>query len=191
MFELSKKDQATTASDAEPTQQGSQRSVAGASSSANRSKGSSSEVAVIGRSIQIDGELRGEEDLRIDGNVSGTIQLPNHSLTIGPEGKIEADVYAKSITVDGQLSGDMYGSECVSISKMARVTGNILATRVSLEEGANFKGSIDMDPAAVEAALSKRAGNGAKASPALSSGKTVASVHSMASDQGSGSEPAH
>lgn len=190
MFELSKKDQATTASDAEPNQS-TQRPAGNTSSSANRSKASSSEVAVIGRSIQIDGELRGEEDLRIDGNVSGTIQLPNHSLTIGPDGKIEADVYAKSITVDGQLSGDMYGSECVSISKKARVTGNILATRVSLEEGANFKGSIDMDQAAVEAALKSKASNGAQASSPLSSGKPVVSVRSMSSDQGSGSEPAH
>jgi cytoskeletal protein CcmA (bactofilin family) len=114
------------------------------------------EAAVIGRSIQIDGNLRGEEDLRIEGDVSGTIQLQNHSLTIGKDGKIKADVYAKVITVDGNMDGDLYGAERVSIRKTAHVTGNIVAPRVSLEDGARFKGSIEMDPEAVEAALGKR-----------------------------------
>jgi len=114
------------------------------------------EAAVIGRSIQIDGNLRGEEDLRIEGDISGTIQLHNHSLTIGKDGKIKADVHAKVIAVDGNMDGDLYGAERVSIRKTARVTGNIVAPRVSLEDGARFKGSIEMDPEAVDAAVAKR-----------------------------------
>lgn len=110
-------------------------------------------AAVIGRSIQIDGDLRGEEDLRIEGEVSGTIHLKNNSLTIGTQGNIKADVYAKSIVVDGSMEGDLYGSERVAVRKNAQVAGNITAPRVSLEDGARFKGSIEMDQQAVDSAL--------------------------------------
>ena len=113
------------------------------------------DMAVIGRSIHITGDLRGEEDLRIEGDVSGTIQLKNHSLTIGKEGRIKADVYAKVVTVDGSMEGDLFGSERVSIRKTAQVNGNVTAPRVSLEDGARFKGSIEMDPEAVNAAVGK------------------------------------
>ena len=113
------------------------------------------EVAVIGSSIQINGDLRGDEDLRIEGNVSGTVELKNSVLTIGREGKVTADVYAKSIAVDGETKGDLYATERVSVHVNARVQGNIIAPKVSIEEGAHFKGSIEMDPAAVEKALGK------------------------------------
>ena len=117
--------------------------------------GSGSEVAVIGRSIQINGDLRGNEDLRIEGDVSGTVELKNSALTIGKEGKVKAGVYAKSIAVDGETKGDLYATECVSVHANARVQGNIIAPKVSIVEGAHFKGSIEMDPAAVEKALGK------------------------------------
>jgi cytoskeletal protein CcmA (bactofilin family) len=109
---------------------------------------SSREAAVIGPSIHIDGDVRGEEDLLIEGEVSGTVQLKNNSLTIGPNGKVHADVYAHSIYVDGHLEGDCYGSERVNIRKSATVRGNITSPRVSLEDGAKFKGAIEMDPQA-------------------------------------------
>jgi cytoskeletal protein CcmA (bactofilin family) len=115
----------------------------------------SSGGAVIGRSIQIKGDLRGGEDLRIEGDVSGTVELRNNALTIGKDGKVKADVYAKSIAVDGETKGDLYATECVSIHVNARVQGNIIAPKVGIEEGAHFKGSIEMDPAAVENALGK------------------------------------
>lgn len=117
----------------------------------------SGEMAVIGRSIRIDGDLQGEEDLRIEGRVSGTVRLTNNSLTIGKEGEIHADVYARTIMVDGAMEGDLYGAEQVAIRRTARVKGNITAPRVSLEDGAHFKGSIEMDPEAVEAVLGKQA----------------------------------
>jgi cytoskeletal protein CcmA (bactofilin family) len=118
----------------------------------------SREAAVIGPSIHIDGDLRGEEDLTIDGEVNGTVQLKNNSLTIGTQGKVRADVYAHSIHVEGYLEGDLYGSERVNIRKSAQLRGNITSPRVSLEDGARFKGSIEMDPQAVEAALGTRRG---------------------------------
>ena len=117
--------------------------------------GRSGDAAVIGSSIHINGDLRGDEDLRIEGNVSGTVELKNSTLTIGKEGKVTAGVYAKSIAVDGETKGDLYATDRVSIHVNARVQGNIIAPRVSIEEGAHFKGSIEMDPAAVEKALGK------------------------------------
>jgi cytoskeletal protein CcmA (bactofilin family) len=128
-------------------------------SSAQRRDGQR-EAAVIGPSIHIDGDLRGEEDLLIEGEVNGTVQLKNNSLTIGPQGKIRADVYAHSIYVDGFMEGDLYGSERVNIRKTAQVRGNVTSPRVSLEDGAKFKGSIEMDPQAVQGALG--AGRGVK-----------------------------
>lgn len=123
------------------------------------------EAAVIGPSIHIDGDLRGEEDLIIEGEVNGTVQLKNNSLTIGAQGKVSADVYAHSVYVEGYMDGDLYGSERVNIRKSAQVRGNITSPRVSLEDGARFKGSIEMDPQAVDAALGKRRDVKASANP--------------------------
>jgi cytoskeletal protein CcmA (bactofilin family) len=123
-----------------------------------RSAPSSREAAVIGPSIHIDGDVRGEEDLLIEGEVAGTVQLKNNSLTIGPQGKVRADVYAHSIYVDGYLEGDLYGSERVHIRKSAQVKGNITSPRVSLEDGAKFKGAIEMDPQAVQSIVGSHPG---------------------------------
>jgi cytoskeletal protein CcmA (bactofilin family) len=106
------------------------------------------EAAVIGPSIHIDGDLHGDEDLVIEGEVKGAVHLKKNSLTIGPRGKVTADVYAHTIYVDGYMVGDLYGAERISIRKSAEVRGNIASPRVSLEDGARFKGSIDMDPEA-------------------------------------------
>ena len=112
----------------------------------------SREAAVIGPSIHIDGDVRGEEDLLIEGEVAGTVQLKNNSLTIGPNGKVRADVYAHSIYVDGFVEGDLFGAERVHIRKSAQVKGNVTSPRVSVEDGAKFKGAIEMDPQAAQSA---------------------------------------
>jgi cytoskeletal protein CcmA (bactofilin family) len=162
MFERTRKDGDAVES------QDSTRSESDTAFGSLRSKvtGRSSDAAVIGRSIKINGDLRGDEDLRIEGDVSGTVELRNSVLTIGKEGKVKAGVYAKSIAVDGETKGDLYATECVSVHANARVQGNIIAPRVSIEEGAHFKGSIEMDPAAVEKALGKTTANSATASGA-------------------------
>ena len=159
MFERGKKDDDTIES------QESNRTESNTTFGALRSKvaGSGGDAAVIGRSIQINGDLRGDEDLRIEGDVSGTVELKNAALTIGKEGKVKAGVYAKSIAVDGETKGDLYATERVSVHVNARVQGNIIAPKVSIEEGAHFKGSIEMDPNAVEKALGKTTANGADA----------------------------
>jgi cytoskeletal protein CcmA (bactofilin family) len=114
-----------------------------------------SETAVIGRSIQIEGAVRGNEDLRIEGDVSGTVELQDSSLTIGREGKVRADIYAKAIIVDGLTEGDLYATDRIVVHVNAQVRGNITAPKVAVEEGATFKGSIEMDQAAVEKAFNK------------------------------------
>ena len=143
----------TTASESSDTSRSESDKTFGALRSKVGSR--SNDVAVIGSSIQINGDLRGDEDLRIEGNVTGTVELKNSVLTIGKEGKVTAGVYAKSIAVDGETKGDLYATERVSVHVNARVQGNIIAPKVSIEEGAHFKGSIEMDPAAVEKALGK------------------------------------
>ena len=133
------------------------------------------EGAVIGRSIRIDGDLQGEEDLRIEGTVNGTVQLKNNALTIGSGGSITANVYAKSVTVEGRMDGDLFASERISIQKNAQVQGNITAPRVTLEDGAKFKGSIEMDPAAVEKAFGTQARAGESRSRTEAAAKVVSS----------------
>ena len=156
MFERSKKDSDTVES------QDASRTEAGKAFGSLRSKVTGGgDAAVIGRSIQINGDLRGDEDLRIEGDVSGTVELKNSALTIGKEGRVKADVYAKSIAVDGETNGDLYATERISVHANARVQGNIIAPKVSIEEGALFKGSIEMDPAAVEKVLGKTAASSA------------------------------
>ena len=102
-------------------------------------------LATIGPSIYIKGDLTGEEDLVIQGRVEGTINLKQNNLTIGQEGDINANIYALTVTVEGTLKGDIYGEEKVVIKKSGNVNGNVTAPRVSLEDGARFKGSMDMD----------------------------------------------
>lgn len=101
--------------------------------------------AVIGSKIRFKGELVGEEDLLIQGQVDGTIDLKNHSLIIGAEGTVRANVLAKTVTIEGTVEGDLFGQERISILKSSDVRGNVVAERVILEDGAKFRGSIDMD----------------------------------------------
>lgn len=151
MFERGKKDDdQSTAAEFKPSTTSRSPESAG-----TRTAARSGECAVIGRSIQINGDVRGNEDLRIEGDVSGTVELRNSNLTIGKEGKVRADVYAKSITVDGTTEGDLYASERIVVHVNGNARGNITAPRVGIEEGAKFKGTIEMDKDAVEKALGK------------------------------------
>ncbi|MDO8862903.1 polymer-forming cytoskeletal protein [Haliea sp. E1-2-M8] len=101
---------------------------------------------MIGPSIHIKGTVSGGEDLLIQGKVEGTIDLGDHEVSVGQSGKVTADIKAKIVKIEGEVAGDVTGSEKVVIAKSGRVRGNIIAPRVTLEDGAIFKGSIDMDP---------------------------------------------
>lgn len=102
-------------------------------------------IVNIGSSIQIKGELQGDEDLTIDGRVEGKIDLREHNLTIGPNGKIKADLFAKTIVVAGEVSGNANAAERVEIAPTGRLIGNIAAPRITIADGAHFKGSVDME----------------------------------------------
>jgi cytoskeletal protein CcmA (bactofilin family) len=101
---------------------------------------------MIGQTITVKGSIAGNENLIIEGTVDGSVDLPQHDLTIGESGQVVADLNAKTVKVDGQVTGDVVGAEKIVISKTGRVNGNLIAPRVTLEDGAKFKGSIDMDP---------------------------------------------
>ncbi|TXS92706.1 polymer-forming cytoskeletal protein [Parahaliea maris] len=101
---------------------------------------------MIGPSIKIKGEVTGDEDLVIRGSVDGTIDLSSHEVTVGESGKVKADIKARTVIINGEVTGDITGGEKVIIAKTGHVRGNIIAPRMTLEDGAVFKGSIDMDP---------------------------------------------
>ena len=98
----------------------------------------------IGKSVVIKGELNGSEDLTIEGQVEGTIQLRDHVLTIGPNGKIKAQIFAKVVIILGQVTGNVSASEKVDIRDNGSVDGDIISPRVAIAEGAHFRGSVDM-----------------------------------------------
>ncbi|HXI31161.1 MAG TPA: polymer-forming cytoskeletal protein [Vicinamibacterales bacterium] len=102
------------------------------------------DIVNIGKSVVIKGELNGSEDLTIEGHVEGTIQLRDHVLTIGPNGRIKAQVFAKSVIVLGEVTGNVTASDKVDIRDNGSVDGDIIAPRVAIAEGAHFRGSVDM-----------------------------------------------
>src|SRR3954453_47482 len=101
----------------------------------------------IGKSVVIKGELNGSEDLTIEGQVEGKIELRQNVLTIGANGKIKAQVFAKSVIILGEVTGNVSASDKVDIRDNGSVDGDIAAPRVAIAEGAHFRGSIDMQKA--------------------------------------------
>jgi cytoskeletal protein CcmA (bactofilin family) len=104
----------------------------------------SGDLAQIGKSVVIKGELSGSEDLYIDGQVEGTIALKTNSLTVGPHGQVKASVEAKGVVIQGKLDGNVQASDHVQLRKSAIVTGDITTQRISIEEGAYLKGKVDI-----------------------------------------------
>ena len=107
------------------------------------------DVVNIGKSVVIKGELNGSEDLTIEGHVEGKIELKDHVLTIGPNGKIKAQVLAKSVIVLGEVNGNVTATEKVDIRDGGSVDGDIISPRVAIAEGAHFRGTVDMQRKAV------------------------------------------
>ena len=102
------------------------------------------DVVNIGKSVVIKGELNGSEDLTVEGHVEGKIELRDHVLTIGPNGKIKAQVFAKAVIVLGEVNGNVTATEKVDIRDGGSVDGDIISPRVAIAEGAHFRGSVDM-----------------------------------------------
>jgi cytoskeletal protein CcmA (bactofilin family) len=100
--------------------------------------------ATIGKSVQIRGEVKGSEDLLVDGVVEGTITLTESRLTVGPNAKVKANVSARDVVVVGSLDGDIQATGRVELRSGANLVGDIHAVRLSIEENAMFSGKVDL-----------------------------------------------
>jgi cytoskeletal protein CcmA (bactofilin family) len=110
-------------------------------STAPRRSGAGS--ATIGQSIRIEGTVTGNENLTIDGTVRGKINLNGHSLVVGPNGHIEADLTAKTVRVEGQVRGNITAADKVCVASSGTVAGDLRAPRVALDDGASYTGHVD------------------------------------------------
>lgn len=144
-----------------------------------------SDVAHIGRSVIIKGELSGSEDLYLDGEVEGSIELRDHNLTLGPNGRIRANVNAKEIIIHGKVDGNLTASERVELKKSAVVAGDIATQRIVIEDGAYFKGGIDIQKDATPA----RRDQAAAAAPVGTSTPVTSVVNAPAPANVSASAP--
>ena len=119
--------------------------------SADHQRGLERTTVNIGKSVVIKGELSGSEDLTIEGQVDGKIELRQNVLTIGANGKIKAQVFAKAVIIFGEVTGNVTATEKVDIRDNGSVDGDITSPRVAIAEGAHFRGSIDMQRGGVKA----------------------------------------
>lgn len=104
----------------------------------------STDVATIGKSVVVKGELSGSEDLYVDGQVEGSISLRGQSLTIGPNGRVRANIEARNVILHGQVDGNITASDRVELRKSASLKGDISTARIAIDDGAYFKGTIDI-----------------------------------------------
>ncbi len=123
------------------------------------------DVAHIGKSVLVKGELSGSEDLYLDGEVEGSIDLRGHSLTIGPNGRVRANVNARDVVVHGKVEGNLRAADRVELKKSAILVGDIFTQRIVIEDGAFFKGGIDIQKAEPK---SEQKAAAAVASPVIS-----------------------
>ena len=108
---------------------------------------STGSAATIGKAVKVVGQIYSKEDLYVDGEVEGSITLRGQTLTIGPNGRVRANIEARNVIVHGRLDGDIHATERVELRKSAALTGDIATARISIEDGAFFKGGIDIQKA--------------------------------------------
>jgi cytoskeletal protein CcmA (bactofilin family) len=133
------------------------------------------ETANIGKSVVIKGEVTGSEDLYLDGQVDGSIDIAGNRLTIGPNGRVKANVTAQSVSISGKLDGNVRASDRVDLRNTAVVLGDIATQRISIEDGAYFKGGVDIQREAPKAqpAAKTESKPAVSAAPTAASGATV------------------
>ena len=134
------------------------------------------DVAHIGKSVIIKGELSGSEDLYLDGEVEGNIDLRNHNLVIGPNGRVRANVHAKDVVVHGKVDGNITGVDKVELKKSAVLNGDINTQRIVIEDGAFFKGAIDIRKAESKVEVARPTVQVAAATPSSSTPVTGTSA---------------
>ena len=153
---------------------------------ASRHSHSERDIVNIGKSVIIKGELSGSEDLTIEGQVEGKIELKQNVLTIGPNARIKAQVFAKTVVIQGEVHGNVTASERVEIKDSGSVDGDVSAPRVAISDGAHFRGSIDMQKGAQQPAAKPempKAGETRSAAPTTTPPVTVAAAAGSSSAQ--------
>jgi len=142
-------------------------------------------VATIGGSITIKGEVSGDEDLLIQGHIDGSVDLKKHAVTVGPDGRVKAGIKARVVTVEGTVEGDLEAGEQVILRSGADVEGDISAPSVVLEDGARFRGGIDMGEEPAKGSSGGSRGSSTSSSSSGSSGSSGASGASGSAKSGS------
>ena len=115
------------------------------SASASASNAAARNLSCLGASLEIKGKISGDEDLQIDGKVEGAVALNGQRLTVGRTGKLSSEVWARELIVYGSLTGNIHASDRVEIKKDGSVTGDVITARISIEDGAFFKGRIEIE----------------------------------------------
>ncbi|HEX4227984.1 MAG TPA: polymer-forming cytoskeletal protein [Bryobacteraceae bacterium] len=110
---------------------------------------SRSSSATLGKNVTVKGQIYAREDLTIDGEVEGTVECHEHRLTIGPNARVQAGLKAREIVIHGSIQGNVEAADKIDIKKEAKLVGDIKTSRIVIEDGAYFKGSIDISKAAV------------------------------------------
>jgi len=101
-------------------------------------------AATIGKAVKINGQIHSKEDLLVDGHVEGTLEAPEHKITVGPNGTVHATIKAREVVVVGSIQGNVEATDRIEIRKEAKLLGDIRTARIVIEDGAYFKGSIDI-----------------------------------------------
>ena len=101
-------------------------------------------TATIGKAVKVNGQIFTKEDLYVDGDVEGTIESQDNKVTVGPNGRVQASIRAREVVILGQVQGNVEAADKVDIRKDAKLVGDIISSRISIEDGALFKGSIDI-----------------------------------------------
>jgi len=140
------------------------------------------EFANIGKSVVIKGEVSGSEDLYVDGQVEGSVELAGNNLTVGPNGRVHANVKAKGVVVQGKLEGNIRTTDRVDLRKSAVVMGDILTQRIAIEDGAYFKGKVEIQKEPAKAEV--------KSEPKRESGLASSAAATLSSANAAGSSAA-
>lgn len=136
---------AASPSPSQPTQWQPQQSAPAVNTTSRPSAPVARGLSTLGASLEIKGKISGEEDLQIDGKVEGSVALNGQRLTVGRSGKLNSEVWAREVVVYGALTGNVHASDRVEIKKDGSVTGDIMTARISVEDGAYFKGRIEIE----------------------------------------------
>lgn len=148
------------------------------------------DVGHIGKSVVIRGELTGNEDLYLDGEIEGNINLRDHKLVIGPNGKIKATITARDIVLHGRVEGNVSATERVELKKACTLIGDVSTQRIVIEDGAYFKGSIDIkDNKDARTESRKPMAMAASSGSGMSTGSTTTTYSASSGSQGSFLEP--